>query len=155
MIWVNEMNSIEKESPVLIFKQQGSVSSQNNLLPNDFVLALQTSLQATVMKMFGPDKIICIDATHGTNGYDFSLITVIVIDEFGEGYPVAWCLSNRTDLTVMITFFEEIKKRVGNITPKWIMSDDADQFYSAWVGVFGTGAKKLLCTWHVNQSVIK
>ncbi len=31
------------------------------------------------------------------------------------------------------------------------MTDDADQFYSAWVGVFGMGPKKLLCTWHVDR----
>ena len=28
---------------------------------------------------------ICMDATHGTNAYDFNLITAVVIDEFGEG----------------------------------------------------------------------
>ena len=29
--------------------------------------------------------------THGTNSYDFNLVTVLVVDEFGEGYPIAWC----------------------------------------------------------------
>ena len=42
-------------------------------------------------------KVICIDSTHKTTGYDFLLITVMVVDEYGEGYPVAWCLSNRED----------------------------------------------------------
>ena len=32
------------------------------------------------------------------------------------------------------------------------MSDDADQFYNAWVDVFGDGPKKLLCTWHVDKN---
>ena len=37
-------------------------------------------------------------ATHAqkkTNGYDFPLTTVVVVDEFGEGFPVAWCISNK------------------------------------------------------------
>ena len=34
----------------------------------------QTPLQAKMMKSFGPDEIVCIDSTHGTNRYDFLLI---------------------------------------------------------------------------------
>jgi len=37
--------------------------------------------------MFGP-ALVCVDATHGTNHYDFKLVTVIVLDELG-GVPVA------------------------------------------------------------------
>ena len=33
------------------------------------------------------------------------------------------------------------------------MSDDAQQYYNAWIGVFGTtGTKKLLCAWHVDRA---
>ncbi len=32
------------------------------------------------------------------------------------------------------------------------MSDDADQFFSAWVGVFVTVPHKLLCTWHIDRA---
>ena len=44
---------------------------------------------------------------------DFHLTTVLVVDEFGEGYPVVWCLSNRTDVYVLIDFLQAIKHRVG------------------------------------------
>ena len=30
-------------------------------------------------------SVICIDSTHKTNVYDFKLVTVMVIDEYGEG----------------------------------------------------------------------
>ena len=36
--------------------------------------------------------------------------------------------------------------------PAWFMSDDAEQFYTAWIAVFGPGPKKLLCTWHVDRA---
>ena len=42
--------------------------------------------QATMMQKLGEGKIICIDSTHGTTGYNFSLVTIIVVDELGEGY---------------------------------------------------------------------
>lgn len=34
---------------------------------------------------------------HGLNNYDFELTTIMVVDEFGEGVPVAFMFSNRKD----------------------------------------------------------
>ena len=34
-----------------------------------------------------------IDATYRINDYDFSLITLMVLDSYEEGIPVAWALS--------------------------------------------------------------
>ena len=149
-MWVEEMKSKEC---VLLYKPQGEQSEAcHTLLPNDFILAIQTNLQAEMLKKFGPGKVVCIDATHGTNGYDFSLITLIVIDEFGEGYPVAWCISNTTDLTLLLHFYSAVKKRVGSINPRWLMTDDAEQFYTAWYSIFKGAPQKLLCTWHVDRA---
>ena len=41
---------------------------------------------------------------------------------------------------------------MGKCVPKILMSDDAEQFYTAWTVVFGPGPKKLLCTWHVDRA---
>ena len=30
-------------------------------------------------------------------GYDFKLRSLLVIDDFGEGLPIGWCLSNKED----------------------------------------------------------
>ena len=48
-----------------------------SLSREDFIIVIQTSL---LMNKFG-NNIVCMDDTHGTNSYDFSLITVLVIDE--------------------------------------------------------------------------
>ena len=32
------------------------------------------------------------------------------------------------------------------------MSDDAEQFYSAWTAIFRGTPQKLLCTWHVDRA---
>ena len=78
----------------------------------------------------------------------------LVVDEYGEGFPAAWCLSNHEDFTTMCTFFREVKKNcAGSITSKWFMSDIAPQYYNAWVGVMNDVSRpqKLLCTWHVDR----
>jgi len=53
---------------------------------------------------------ICMDATHGTNMYDFKLITLLVLDKFGEGIPVACAITNGEDATMLVEFLAAIKK---------------------------------------------
>ncbi len=151
--WVYEMSSLPYNS-VVIFKQQGAKQDDDmdNISDSDFVLGIQTEFQRDMLKQFGASTI-CVDTTHGTNMYDFNLLTVVVLDEYGEGIPVAWMLSNREDSMVLIEFFKVIKQRVGSLSPSWFMSDDAEQFFTAWRAVFGDNeTKKLLCAWHVDRA---
>lgn len=112
MAWVEDMKN--SPNPVLLHKQQGvpATSKCQHLKENDFILVLQTPLQAEVLKKCAPSKVVCIDDTHGTNSYDFHLTTVLAVNEFEEGYPTAWCLSNRTDYGVMCDFFKAVQKNI-------------------------------------------
>ena len=104
-----------------------------------------------MMKMFGP-ALVCVDATHGTNHYNFKLVTVIVLDEFGEGVPVAWMISNKEDAVTLCEFLKPLQERTGPMTTKYFMSDDAEQYYSSWNHIYWGTPKKLLCTWHIDQA---
>lgn len=152
--WVKEMKENEATNPVIFYKPQGYPQGEDcdDFSDDDFAICIQTPFQATLMKKLGDEKIICIDSTFGTTGYNFSLVTVIVVDELGEGYPVGWCLSNREDAIVIRAFLEAVKKRTGSINPAWFMSDDANQFYNAWQAVFGGSPEKILCIWHVDKN---
>ena len=101
-LWVEEMRSSDG-NPVILYKHQGEPQPDkcDNICNENFVLAIQTPLQAEMMKRYSNGRVVCIDGTHATNAYDFNLITVLVVDEYGEGYPVAWCISNRED-TLML-----------------------------------------------------
>ena len=63
-------------NPVILYKPQGAPQPDvcDNLSDKDFVLAIQTPLQADMMKKFTSSRVVCVDGTHGTNGYDFTLI---------------------------------------------------------------------------------
>ena len=141
-------------NPILLFKEQGKQQDDNvdNFQDSDFILCIQTEFQRDMFQKFGHNTI-CIDSTHGTNMYDFNLITVVVVDEFGEGIPVGWMISNREDSMAIIPFFEAVKARCGVINPAWFMSDDSDNFFNAWKGVFGQSkTNKIICTWHLDRS---
>ena len=151
--WVQELKLLPY-NPVVVFKpQQESSSNQSSgCLANDtFLLGIQTEYQRDTMQHFG-NKLICMDSTHGTNVYDFLLISIIVVDDYGEGLPVAWALSNHEDTSVLLHFLQALKTQVNEVHPDIFMSDDAQQFYTAWCTVFGGTPSKLLCMWHVDRS---
>ena len=149
MAWVEEMGTLDY-NPVLAYKPQGVEST--HVSTEDFLLVLQTEFQCEMMKRFGSDAV-CIDSTHGTNAYHFNLTTIMVIDDYGEGLPVGWMVSNKEDKNMLVHFFAALKRRAGSINPKWFMTDDAEQYHNAWKEVFeGEGTRKILCAWHVDRA---
>ena len=61
-----------------------------------------------MFKKLAEGKVVCVDVTQGTNAYEFKLITLLVVDEHGEGFPVAWCIANREVRVLLIEFFTSI-----------------------------------------------
>ena len=151
LAWIQEWKSSPDTNPILYYKMQGEEDENLPLQKEDFMVIVQSTIQRNMLQKFGA-KGVCIDSTHGTTGYDFYLTTLMVIDEFGSGFPVAWCLSNHEDTTFMSVFFEAIKRNSGQVTANWFMSDLANQYYNAWVGVMKHHPTKLLCTWHVDKA---
>jgi len=148
-LWVKDMQKLETECPVIYYKGQ----DQDDIYLNkaDFALIIMTNFQQRQLKKFGPGKI-CIDGTHGTNGYDIQLYTIMTVDEFGSGCPVTYCFSNRMDEPIFKLFFNKLKEKVGVIKTYVFMSDDAPAFYNAWAEVMSPVPNKLLCTWHVDKN---
>ncbi|KAK3712644.1 hypothetical protein QZH41_002104, partial [Actinostola sp. cb2023] len=154
LAWIQEWkDSTDFENPLLYYKLQGEVAEEGyDLAKEDFFLVIQAPIQKRMFTKFAPNGV-CIDSTHRTNAYDFMLTTVMVIDEFGEGFPGAWCLSYHEDFTTMCIFFNEIKKNCGTTHSRFLMTDMAPQYYNAWVGVMGNARPaKFLCTWHVDKA---
>lgn len=95
-----KIQSLSEKNPVLFYKEQSQDNikySVNKVQENsNVVLVTASDFQLSMLGKFGSD-IICIDSTHGTNIYDFHLTTFLVVDEFGNGVPTAFCISNKKD----------------------------------------------------------
>lgn len=93
---------------MLLYKAQGSetamVGSVDDVAKESFLLAEQTEFQRDAMRMFANEKAVCMDATNGTNVYDFLLITIMVIDNYGEGIPVGWAIIDKEDACTLVQF---------------------------------------------------
>ena len=82
---VNEFQ-LESYNLALVYKPQGVIDPMLPTIAKDgFVLALQ--FQRDVYRQYA-HSVICIDSTHKTNTYDFKLVTLMVVDEYGEGIVV-------------------------------------------------------------------
>ena len=107
----------------LFYNFSGDLDENNPMLKaEDFIIVIQTQSQKDLLKEFG-SKGVCSDATHNTTGYDFMLTTLLVLDEFGEGQPVAWCLSNHETEEFLIIFFRYIKDVCDQVKAAWFMAD--------------------------------
>ena len=83
-VFVQELRR-EPYNPILLYKQQHENDKQCPLLAEDtFLLAIQTDFQQQLYEQHA-HKVVCIDATHGTNAYRFKLITIMIADDYGQG----------------------------------------------------------------------
>ena len=83
-MYVHELQK-EQYNSVLLYKRQNESNPDYPTLPSaSFVFAMQTEFQMNCYQEHAT-KVLCVDATHGTNAYGFKLITVMVADEFGQG----------------------------------------------------------------------
>ncbi|XP_072399284.1 uncharacterized protein [Diabrotica undecimpunctata] len=98
------------------------------------------------------NNIVAIDSTHCLNAYDFELTTLVVVDEWGEGFPGACLLTNRKDTLIFELFFQTIKNKIGVLTPNVFMTDITHIFYNAWRSIMGEVNMQLYCAWHVDRA---
>jgi len=91
--------------PVLYYID-GSKQKQS-LNPKDtFQLAICSDFQASMLKKFG--DLVFIDAVHGTTKYGFLQLTILVMDEFGRGCPVAFCMCPTETCEIWVDFINEV-----------------------------------------------
>ena len=116
-------------SPVILYKRQ-DVSSidistadvsedwKDVISDDDFLLGFMDQSQAARLKRYGngPTSVVCVDSTHGTNSYDFQLMVVLILDDNGEGFPVAFLFSNRQNEDTYRLFFECMKQKAGLVS---------------------------------------
>ena len=98
-------------------------------------------------------EAVCIDSTHGTNQFDFQLMSLLVVDRYGEGISMALLFSNHIDTKTLTHPFNVLKNKVGSIKTDIFMSNEALEFYNAWVNVVEVSLNHLLCIWHVDSSL--
>lgn len=151
-LWVESQKNNDSINPILLFKQQGVIDINGIFGDDDFFLAIMTNIQKEILNKFGQFSI-CIDSTHGTNNSKFHLTTILIVDEFGTGVPVAFFISNRVDTQMLEFFFSSVSKKVGIIKTRGLITDDVVTFVNAWSTIMGPPTNHYLCMWHVDRAI--
>lgn len=121
------------------------------LSDGDFAIAFSTNFMLLQLK--NNPKIVFIDSTHNICKYSaIELTTLMVKDENGHGFPVSFLLSNRKDQKIFEIFFENLKRKTGELNVQFFLSDDDIKFYNAWTTIMTYKPKRLLCIWHVLRN---
>ena len=128
-------------------------ASLSELDESDFFLVLMFPFQVQLAELVKKENsVITIDATHGLTS-KLQLVTVLTLDEWREGKPLAFFITRRTDGVALEYFYNSIKQKLGYpLLPRLVMTDDASQFYNSWRNVMGGDPKKFLCAWHINKN---
>lgn len=139
-------------SSILYFKNQEEIDVDYPIFDlNDFILILMSETQKENLRKFGHD-VVAIDGSRGIHDSDFILLTLLVVDDFREGCPVAFAVSNRKDDYVIKLFLNCVANTVGIMKPHIFMSDDGDAYYDSWVQIMGKPDRRLFCMWHVRSA---
>lgn len=77
--WQNEKGGIQPWT--FFYKRQ----EEEHLIisKKDFLLIIMTNFQKSMITRFGANRV-CVDSTHGIFGYEFELVTLLVVDEYEE-----------------------------------------------------------------------
>ncbi|GFR28204.1 c2H2-type domain-containing protein [Trichonephila clavata] len=149
-LWVQSVSQCEEDNPVIFYKDQGESDITGFLSEQDFCLIFMTKMQQKMLMDFCNPKI-CVDFNHGPNSQDYFLTTLLTIDEFDNGCPVAYCICNRINLELINFFYHYVRSKVGVITANVFLSDDAPEFYNAWEVCMTPTQHQFLCPWLVDR----
>lgn len=79
------------------------------------------------------------ELTHSLNNDKMELISLLVPDDQGKGFPCSFFISNRIDTETISLFYSCLKLKIGrNIETNIFLPVLENIFYSSWTNIMGT-----------------
>jgi len=114
------------------------------------MLVIQTTHMRKLMELYG--RTVFLDSTFGTNYYGYSLFLVMVVDNSGQGQPVAVVVLGQESIASIKAALEVLKKWNPTWQPAYFMTDKSDRERGAIKLAF-PNAKLLLCEFHRLKAI--
>ena len=131
----------ENYDPVFVYKPEGQAvivgNEALNELPHShslFAIGLQTKEQCVMMKKRA-HVIVCVTSANTFSLCGFEILTLIVPDVFGNGYPVAYFLTSHFDENTLTLLLQCLKTRC-NVNIKFVMTENNFTIFNAMNIVF-------------------
>ena len=146
--WITECSKQDASPVVLSYKFNGQEKA--GIESTDFIIVLQTDYQKMMLQGHG-NSGISIQTTLGDDSYNHVLSAIVVVDEYGECQPAAWCISSQASYDFMKLFFECTLKSSGKISPSWVMTDLNEQFYKSFCDVYQQIPQQYVFSWTIKK----
>ncbi len=145
--WINE-----NFDSVLYFKGQETVDHEFPELKSgadgDFVFVIMNDFQTDMFKQYAKDAV-AVGRMDGPVGYGLHFFVVMVMDNYMQGIPCCFMLSNRNDRYVYETLFRKMSEQVGKVETRVFMSEPVQVYADAWCDVMPAPERRLWCSWTV------
>jgi hypothetical protein len=133
------------DSVVLYYKPQVVEEGE---IKEHLRIAICTEVQRAMLRSFG-SKLIFMDTVFGLSLYGYPTLTLLVRDEYGHGFPVAYCISSAENKEIWVEFLQAVLNAAGLSAENLnFMIDKSQTEISA---IKAIGAKYLLCKFHMLQ----
>ncbi|KAG8976619.1 hypothetical protein FRC05_003458 [Tulasnella sp. 425] len=142
--WVAKLRKLDC---ILDYHQAGD--PHDSIDSEDFSLIIQTPWQRRIFAETG-EYVLCMDGTHNTQVYGYTLFTLLSRDKYGHGVPVAYMISSRGTERVLTHFLRLFRDR-NTMTPHVIMTDYDVAQINALRSVY-PDVPIYLCWWHVLRA---
>jgi len=93
-------------------EQTPGTTNGNPADPSEFNLGFSFTSSIKMARRWGNKRVIMMDSTHGTNNLGYPLTTVLVVDDHGNGHPVAWFFSSSESTASLIKFLNALLMKV-------------------------------------------
>lgn len=150
--WVRNVQDIKNNDscPIIYFKDR-NVSDPKKILSNkDLMLIIMTKFQEKLLKDLG-SKILCLDATHCQENYEYQLLTIYTSD--GNNWcPVVYCLTNIVNFTSVHYFLKKVNEKNVQLRCRILLSDDNLPFYDAWCDIISKPEHHFIHSWCIEKN---
>lgn len=143
----------QNASSILYYKRLGTLDPECPVLKQeDIVLIYMNSKQEEMLKEFGHD-VIALDVLNSVKNPRFTLLTLLVINERREGYPVAFAMTNGNGELLVDVFLRCAKGKAGSLRPNILMTHLEATYYASWVDIMDELPQtRIYCPWSVQEA---
>lgn len=148
-----ESFAMQHSESVLLYKREGEILYNcSELKKEDFVLIYMNKKQKENLQKFG-NNVLAMDETQGLDEYGFFLHTLMILDNFDQGFPACFLFTNRNDQIIIELLFQCIKDEIGILNANTFMSDMQDKYFNAYFKIMKHKPNfYLYCSWCVKRA---
>lgn len=148
-------------SPILLYKSRGGpldadaaavgTGAFRGLADDDMALVIQTRYQRDLVSR--EPVLVCVEPVTGHSS-EYTLLALLATTAAGLVVPVGWCVCGAANPAVVAAFFSVVHQNMGDLRPRFFMSEDTDFYYTAWLEAFGGEQRphKVLSSWHLHRA---